>query len=422
MKKSLIALAALAATASFAQSSVTISGLVDIGYGQVNAPGNNATPRGQTGDISRAAMNGSATTAIIISGTEDLGGGMRALFRYELNPDFVGGSGLTGGAGGQAAGFNAQGASGNTDNNGAVTLGNGANGYNFVGIQTATMGAVRVGRLNTGTLSAWGTGSVFGTALGSGFGTSQIFARSVPSSGANFNNTAPTRFNGAVEWTSPTINSFTARVLFVPQVNVAGAGGLYSCVASSSAACADASGSAAHQLAGANRAGATDVSLAYNKGPLNAMVAQQSVKIGGNGVHTLVSPIANAYAGAAAYTGNYTLTTAAANYQVTPQLRGFAAYWTEKQGAVIDAKSYMLGARYSMGAVDLAISMANNNSKLSSNVDRKILGLGADYNLSKRTAVYARYENRDANTNDNTTDSSTAGATKTTHVGIRHNF
>ncbi len=411
MKKSLIALAALAATASFAQSTVTISGLVDIGYGQVNAPANNAGV--QAGDISRAAMNGSATTAIIISGTEDLGGGMRALFRYELNPDFVGGSGLTGGAGAQSTGFNAN-ANASAD---GVALGNGANGYNFVGIQTATMGAVRVGRLNTGTLAAWGTGSVFGTALGSGFGTSQIFARSVPSSGANFNNTAPTRFNGAVEWTSPTINSFTARLLYVPEVNVAGAGGLGGCIATSATVCAAATDAEAALVPGANRAGATDVSLAYNKGPLNAMVAQQKVKIGANGVNTLVSPIANANA----TTGDYTLTTTAANYQVTPQLRAFGAYWTEKQGTTHDYQSYMLGARYSMGAIDLAISMAKNDSKLSNNRDRKILGLGADYNLSKRTAVYARYENRDANTNDGT-DNSTHGVTKTTHVGIRHNF
>jgi predicted porin len=390
---------------------VTISGLVDIGYGQVNAPGNNAGV--QAGDISRAAMNGSGTTAIVISGSEDLGGGMRALFRYELNPDFVGGSGLTGGAGGQATGFNAN-AGASAD---AVTLGSGANGYNFVGVSTPDYGAIRVGRLNTGTLSAWGVGSVFGTALGSGFGASQIFARSVPSSGANFNNTAPTRFNGAVEWTSPTINSFTARVLYVPQVDVAGAGGLGGCIASSATACAAASTAQAALVPGANRGGATDISLGYSKGPLNAMIAQQTVKIGANGVNTLVSPIANANA----TTGDYKLTTAAANYQVMPQLRAFAAYWTEKMGTTHDAQSYMLGARYTMGVIDLSASMGKNDSKLSSNADRKILGLGVDYNLSKRSALYARYENRDANTND-ATDSSTHGVTKTTHVGIRHTF
>jgi len=277
MKKTLIALAALAATASFAQSTVTISGLVDIGYGTVNAPANNAGI--QAGDIKRVAQNGSGTTAIVISGSEDLGGGMRALFRYEMNPDFVAGSGLSGGAGVQAAGFNSQGASGNTINNDAVAYGNGANGYHFVGVSTPTLGTVRLGRLNSPTLGAWGVGSVFGTALGSGFGTSGIYARHVPSSGSTFNNTAPTRFNGSVEWTSPTINNLTARVLFVPQVNVAGAGGESACVASSSSVCAAPAAQSANALLvpGANRAGVTDVNLAYSQGALNVIVAQQSV-------------------------------------------------------------------------------------------------------------------------------------------------
>jgi predicted porin len=419
MKKSLVALAALAATSAFAQSSVTISGLVDIGYGQVNAPGNNASTRIQSGDVKRVAQNGSATTAILIQGTEDLGGGMRALFRYELNPDFVGGAGLTGGAGVQSGGFNSQGASGNTINDTTVAYGNGANGYNFVGLATPNLGTVRFGRLNTGTLSAWVTGSVFGTALGSGFGSSGIYTRHVPASGSNYNNTAPTRFNGAFEWTSPTVNSFTARVLYVPQVNVTGAGGQSGCIASSSSACAAPAVDSANgiQVPGANRAGVTDFSVAYNQGPLNAVIAQQTVKIGSAGVHTLVSPVHNTLA----VTGvNYKLTTAAANYKVG-NTTVYGAYWTERQTTTIDAAAYMLGVKYTMGAVDLMASTIKNNSKLSSNVDRKLVGVGADYNLSKRTALYARYESRDADTNSGT-DSASAGVTKTTHVGIRHSF
>ena len=125
---------------AFAQSSVTLSGLVDIGYGSVNAPANALGV--QTGDIKRVAQNGSATTNITIGGVEDLGGGMKALFRYEMNPDFVSGSGLTGGAGA-------------TSGAGAVAIGNGANGYHFVGVEGA-FGKVLFGRLNTGSLAAWG--------------------------------------------------------------------------------------------------------------------------------------------------------------------------------------------------------------------------------------------------------------------------
>jgi predicted porin len=259
---------------------------------------------------------------------------------------------------------------------------------------------------------------VFGTALGSGFGTAGIYARHVPSSGSNFNNTAPTRFNGSLEWTSPTIESFTARVLYAPQVDVAGAGGLGGCIASSATACGTATATQAALIPGANRAGVTDVSLAYNKGQLNAVVAQQSVKIGTNGVNTLVSPVHNTNAAAAE---TYKLTTVGVNYGITATLRAYAAYFTEKQGTTHDAKSYMLGAKYTMGAIDLSASMIDNDSKLANNRDRKITGLGVDYNLSKRSALYARFESRDANTND-ATDNATHGVTKTTHVGIRHTF
>ena len=73
MKKTLIALAALAATGAFAQSSVTISGNIDLAF--VNA----TTADGQkfTG-----IQNGpTSTSKIIFSGVEDLGGGLKAIFR-----------------------------------------------------------------------------------------------------------------------------------------------------------------------------------------------------------------------------------------------------------------------------------------------------------------------------------------------------
>ena len=57
MKKSLIALAALAATGAFAQSSVTMSGLVDTGYVVTNNPGTLSDTKG-------LAANGASTTVL----------------------------------------------------------------------------------------------------------------------------------------------------------------------------------------------------------------------------------------------------------------------------------------------------------------------------------------------------------------------
>jgi predicted porin len=377
--------------AAFAQSSVTISGLIDIGYGSVNAPANALGV--QTGDISRIAQNGSGTTAIVIGGVEDLGGGMKALFRYEMNPDFVSGSGLTGGAGA-------------TSGAGATAIGSGANGYQFVGVEGG-FGKVLFGRLNTGSLAAWGAGSTFGTALGSGYASNgNIYTRYSAATG-NYNNTAPTRFNGAVEYTTPVMSGLSARLLYVPQANESGLG---TDVACASAACA-AAGPATS--IGSNRAGVSDISVAYSAGPLNVVAARQTVKVGANAMSALANPT-----GAA--TGTNELTTIGANYNL-----GFATvrggFWTETVGTTVDTAGYQLGASYPMGAITLHASMASSNDKTAANVDKKILGLGADYALSKRSNVYARYENRDANKNS-AADTSAAGSTKVMHVGIRHTF
>ena len=118
MKKSLIALATLAATASFAQSTVTLSGNVKAGVAQTKYSGS-----------ATAANNGSATgladgsSRFILSGTEDLGGGLKANFqvdtRYRLD-----------------------------DNGAAPTSSPLAGGNTFVGV-SGGFGNVQMGKLDT---------------------------------------------------------------------------------------------------------------------------------------------------------------------------------------------------------------------------------------------------------------------------------
>lgn len=71
MKKTLIALAALAATsASFAQSTVTLSGTLDVGI-----------EKRFSGDATRMTSNRNGTSNWTLSGAEDLGGGLKAVFQ-----------------------------------------------------------------------------------------------------------------------------------------------------------------------------------------------------------------------------------------------------------------------------------------------------------------------------------------------------
>lgn len=75
MKKTLIALAAVAATsASFAQSTVTLSGTVDVGI-----------EKRFSGDATRMTANRNGTSNWTLSGAEDLGGGLKAVFQISTS-------------------------------------------------------------------------------------------------------------------------------------------------------------------------------------------------------------------------------------------------------------------------------------------------------------------------------------------------
>ena len=78
MKKSLIALAALAsvATVAQAQSSVTIYGIVDAALVSV-------TGASATGKVQGMGNGGLSTPRLGFRGTEDLGGGLKANFHLE---------------------------------------------------------------------------------------------------------------------------------------------------------------------------------------------------------------------------------------------------------------------------------------------------------------------------------------------------
>ena len=78
MKKLAIALAVLPAAAAVqAQSNVTLYGLVDAGVEYVN----HASPTG--GSVTRLTSGGMNTSRFGLRGTEDLGGGLKALFQLE---------------------------------------------------------------------------------------------------------------------------------------------------------------------------------------------------------------------------------------------------------------------------------------------------------------------------------------------------
>ncbi|MFN7713559.1 MAG: porin [Curvibacter sp.] len=368
MKKTLIAVAALAATGAFAQG-LTISGVLDAGYASVSGPNSAVDTKG-------VIQNGTATSAFILSGSQDLGGGLRANARYEINPDFVGGAGLTGSASAGIGGTNTA-----------------ANGYHFIGLSGA-FGAVEFGRINTLTLAANGVVQPFSTALGSGYGsygTANSVLHLLPGK-ADFSGaqTIPTRANNSFKYATPNFSGFTAQVI---------------------ATVKDGGDSAS---TGNNRQGVTELGATYVNGPLTVNAANLVVKQG-NGPVTGTSPLS------LANNGKATMNTLVAAYTVMPGLRLGLGYHTSKvdnSGTIaVDTQTTRIGGTYTVGKIDFLGHYARLNDKLTANADRRVIGLGVDYNLSRTVALTARYQALDLDTNTAADDNTT-----TLYGGLRVRF
>ena len=151
MKKTLIALAALAATgASFAQ--VTLYGTMDAGLYSINVN----TAAG-TATITGLGSSQMSSSKLGFMGTEDLGGGMSAIFKLEGGIGVDAGSSSTSGTRSVSSNNQATGAGVVTAANGTVgnTSLNGAQGlvfgrYSFVGLKGG-MGELHLGREYTST-------------------------------------------------------------------------------------------------------------------------------------------------------------------------------------------------------------------------------------------------------------------------------
>jgi len=96
MKKTLVALAALAATGAFAQSTVTLYGKIDAHIqSATQTTGGTDTAAGNVGlQVNSAGLSGSRFG---FKGTEDLGGGMSAMFQLENGFNVDAGSAAQGG-------------------------------------------------------------------------------------------------------------------------------------------------------------------------------------------------------------------------------------------------------------------------------------------------------------------------------------
>ena len=383
---------------------MTISGSIDAGYKAVS------NSKNDTAKWNGIGGNNTSTSNITFKGVEDLGGGMKASFLYEVDPTVDRSTTLNQ----------------STTNLGQAYTGSSAvNGEQYVGLEGA-FGTVKLGSPNSPALTAGTTSQPFGTALGGGFsagfgrlGTATVSGLNQyvggPSSGGRI-----IRSEKAAVYTTPSFNGFNAQV----EYSAKNANGAYT----------------------SNDIGLLGLAANYNNGPLNVAFYNGKASAGAItaagtgsafGTVTANSLVANQSVKWNILGANYTLgaATVYAGYTTTKTSDGQTATASE------DSKSWNIAGKYVMGNFDFLANYLVRKSNLSSTnaagaditgytPEQKLIGLGVNYNLSKRTNLYVRYEqitglNAKAATGTNGAPDVAAysdGTQKTTAIGIKHTF
>jgi predicted porin len=158
--------------------------------------------------------------------------------------------------------------------------------------------------------------------------------------------------------------------------------------------------------------GVTEAALRYTNGPLDVMYTSLEYKVG---------------SGTAPENGGLTANTSSkqdllgASYQVLPALKLHAGFGKSTASAttIADSKSTQYGVTYVVGQFEVLAQVAKVDDKSSSNVDRKMTGLGVNYNFSKTARAYVRYDDLKLNEAYASTD---GNSIKRTAVGISKSF
>jgi predicted porin len=424
MKKSLLAIAAMTAFAGAAQaqSSVTVYGILDVGFVGSNYNGTSITANaanvnnsGITGTYTSkqttAAFGQSAESSsrIGFKGTEDLGGGTSAVFTVELglSPDSNGAT-YNANAGGTPAGQ--PGAWGQINRQSFV-------GLSKNGVGTATIGTQYTPIFDVQSITdAAGNNNLLGNAVYSGTLQSSTgtynsglgpYAGSVANQSLNADTGAyTTRLSNSIKFQSAKIAGFTGQ-LFYAQANQ------------------NNTSTAAPYAGGSNGAGGTNNATAwglngnYVWNKLQVVAAYQAIKsYDPSGAQiTAFDPTAASYAAqanAAVSASKSTLAAGTADsfgYNMVDAqtyaagvydfgiLKGYLQYITRRAYSTLDQNqqtsrsAYQIGARSQLTPTISAYATMGlgKSSYYGANLgynNFRTFQIGADYNLSKRTNLY----------------------------------
>jgi predicted porin len=398
MKKTLVALAALAAFGAQAQSSVQIDGNFNAGY-QANSY------KGVS--LKGFDQNGAGTTQINIRGTEDLGGGMAAYFRVEndlsiMRNDANQGVPTAVGSGTTAASTTVQNNTTQQTNKGLAS--SWGNGELAVGARSAAYGDFAFGALNNAglTTTVLTASPLQGTSFGGGYG-SIIGADPTLSI---------VRWGNSFRYITPAFNGLTGQINYARkqtnQANTFGSSGVASTTPNMGVGQLD-------------QIGATELSAKYVNGPLTlGFVNTKTSTVDASFCATLTntaSPFQVAGQNQPCYTTASTTAVKgttigngyeakqnsfAAKYDLSSALTLSGAYQATTLGGIgastdqSDRKAWIGTATYVTGAHTMFVTYGTAKENAAANVyngkKTTMTGLGYNYALSKRTALVARYE------------------------------
>ena len=365
MKKTLVAIAALASVSAFAQTTVTIDGGLDAGYQSIKYK-NAATATSGIGG------NGSSTSQINFRGNSDLGGGLKATFRFETDWNVVSNKANQGFVNGittkdQATTLTVDTASANSGG------GSWGNGEIRVGLESATMGQLHLGVVNNESFGAFAVGQPFGTAIGGGF-------RAILRTDAGTMGSSAVRADQALKYVTPTMNGLSGSYYFIKKSSAAAAGNAATTLTPSAAYDYTTTFNAF------DYAGVQEVSVAYGNGPLNGRFTNQKTDV--TGIDQM----------ATSSNTSRKLNTLGVNYAIGNTTLYFINQTYKTTSTTLNGqKTNVFSVKHTMGPHAIMASMGalNNDAAYAATTNygkSSLTGLGYDYSLSKTTALYARYE------------------------------
>jgi len=373
MKKSLVALAALAASTAFAQSSVTISGTIKGGVAQTKYSG--AT----SGNGSNTAVS-DGSSQFHIKGVEDLGQGLKAEFQIDTR-------------------FRID------DNGAAPTTSPLATGNTFIGV-TGGFGTVRLGKMDTHYCLGSDSNGTRATALQAsgcallGYVNGNAAAQAVAAGTRSVNN---------IRFISPTFNGLTVQADY--STNPTGVEG------------------AVGTTSGGN---AQAIRATYTAGPLTTAVGHYNYKS-----EDQTSTAARTNQKSTNFMINYDLGMATVGLAYDNTSNGSAAAsvaaFTETERT---ATSLPITIPVGAGTILFTYTKAGNSKTagvVNANTSATLVSVGFDYALSKRTSMGVSYARLNNNTSgayalyaqsslNGTAVNATGQDASQVYVGLRHTF